>query len=158
LAVDTMNGKASVDVAIVELSSYQLESIVDCVFEVACWLNLTPDHADRYPNLETYALAKQRILERRSANGVAVLNAKDRFCAEAGICLGGPIRWSAADISSDLAGPMGTLLSTPNTAVRTVEGVEERYDLDNPHLPGMHNRANMVAAIECARHLLVAPK
>src|SRR5262249_2429875 len=51
-----------VDVAVVELSSYQLESLVEATFAVACWLNLTPDHADRYPDLDTYALAKRRII------------------------------------------------------------------------------------------------
>jgi UDP-N-acetylmuramoylalanine--D-glutamate ligase len=157
LASDQIDGKPPVDVAVVELSSYQLESIVDITFEVACWLNLTPDHADRYPDIETYGLAKQRIVERRSANGIAVLNAKDRFCADAGIRIGGPIRWFAADVSSDLAGPMGTLLTGADSAVRTIEGAEERYDLRNDALPGMHNRANMIAAIECARHLGVTP-
>jgi UDP-N-acetylmuramoylalanine--D-glutamate ligase len=141
-----------VDVAVVELSSYQLESIVEASFAVACWLNLTPDHADRYANLETYALAKRRLLERRSVNGVAVLNAKDPVVSDAGIRLGGPARWFAADVSSDLASPMGTLLSGAETAVRTVLGAEERYDLKNAALLGLHNRANMLAAIECVRH------
>jgi UDP-N-acetylmuramoylalanine--D-glutamate ligase len=147
----------AVDVAVVELSSYQLESIVDATFAVACWLNLTPDHADRYPDLETYAAAKRRILERRSVTGVAVLNAKDPFCSDAGIRLGGPTRWFAADVRSDLAGPMGTVLFDTDGAVRTADGVEERYRLDNRRLPGLHNRANMCAAIECVRHFGVAP-
>jgi UDP-N-acetylmuramoylalanine--D-glutamate ligase len=113
---------------------------------------LTPDHADRYADLETYAAAKRRIIERRAVNGVAVLNAKDHWVSDAGIRLGGPIRWFAADVSSDLAGPMGTLLQEHDLAVRTVLGNEERFELANPALPGLHNRANMLAAIECARH------
>jgi UDP-N-acetylmuramoylalanine--D-glutamate ligase len=148
----------AVDVAVVELSSYQLESIVDVMFAVACWLNLTPDHADRYPDIEAYAAAKRRILEQRSVNGIAVLNAKDPFCSDAGIRMGGPIRWFAADVSSDLAGPMGTLLFDRDRAVRTVDGIEERYLLDNPRLPGLHNRANMCAAIECARYFDLTPE
>lgn len=155
LAELALSGEAT-DVAVVELSSYQLESIVDATFAVACWLNLTPDHADRYPDLDTYALAKRRIIERRAVNGVAVLNAKDHCVSDAGIRLGGPIRWFAADVSSDLAGPMGTVLATPDQAVRTSVGGEERYDLANDNLPGMHNRANMLAAIECARHFEVS--
>ncbi len=139
-----------VDVAVVELSSYQLESIVEASFAVACWLNLTPDHVDRYPDVATYAAAKRRLLERRSINGIAVLNAKDRWCSEAGIHLGGPIRWFAAAQDSDLAGPMGTL-ATGDLAVRTVWDEREPYRLDNPALPGIHNRANASAAIECAR-------
>lgn len=168
----------TVDVAVVELSSYQLESIVDARFAVSCWLNLTPDHADRYPDLETYGLAKRRIIERRAVNGIAVLNAKDPFVADQGVRLGGPIRWFAADVSSDLASVAGTMLATADQAVRTVaghdrlvatggtaspdrdpkDGVEERYDLKNEMLPGIHNRANMLAAIECVRHFDVAAR
>lgn len=140
-----------VDVAVVELSSYQLESIVDATFHVACWLNLAPDHADRYPDETTYALAKRRILERRAINGVAVLNAKDRWCALYGIRLGGPVRWFAVDDHSDLAGWMGTLAAS-EIAVRAVWDEQERYRLTNPALPGLHNRANACAAIECARY------
>lgn len=141
-----------VEVAVVELSSYQLESIVEASFRVACWLNLTPDHADRYVDLEAYAFAKRRLLERRAINGIAVLNAKDPVVSDAGIRLGGPARWFAADVSSELASTNGTLLSGADQAVRTVNGVEERYNLANDALPGLHNRANMIAAIECVRH------
>jgi UDP-N-acetylmuramoylalanine--D-glutamate ligase len=136
-----------VDAAVIELSSYQLESIVDASFEVACWLNLTPDHADRYTNIDEYALAKRRIVEQRAINGVAVLNAKDSRVAQAGLRMGGPLRWFAADTESDLAVPMGTLLIDRDHALRG----DERYDLANPYLPGIHNRANMIAALECAR-------
>lgn len=147
----------SVDVAVVELSSYQLESIVDCTFDVACWLNLTPDHVDRYADLETYAFAKRRILEARAMHGVAVLNASDSWAAHAGLRLGGPIRWFSARPHSDLAGPMGTLAGAAGPAVRTDNGEVESYDLENPRLPGLHNRANMAAAIECARALGALP-
>lgn len=151
LARLALSGEA-VDVAVVELSSYQLESVVDASFAVACWLNLTPDHIDRYPNLEAYGAAKRRLIERRSVHGTAVLNAKDRACARAGIQLGGRVRWFAAEAHSDLAGPFGTLLRTEDTAIRTVEGATEAYDLATPSLLGHHNRANAIAAIECVRH------
>ncbi|MFO0726877.1 MAG: UDP-N-acetylmuramoyl-L-alanine--D-glutamate ligase [Myxococcota bacterium] len=146
-----------VDVAVVELSSYQLESIVDCTFEAACWLNLTPDHTDRYPDLETYAFAKRRIIEARSIHGVAVLNASDPWAAHAGLRQGGPIRWFAAKPDSDLASRVGTTTGTSGHALRTDGGEIERYDLDNPYLPGLHNRSNMAAAIECARALGASP-
>jgi UDP-N-acetylmuramoylalanine--D-glutamate ligase len=145
--------REQVDVAVVELSSYQLESIVDARFHVACWLNLTPDHLDRYVDAAEYGAAKKRLIESRSANGTAVLNAKDPACAAAGIQLGGRVRWFAADSSSDLAGPFGTILRDPETAIRTWDERTEAYDLRGaPSLLGLHNKANAIAAIECARH------
>ncbi|MEQ9496374.1 MAG: UDP-N-acetylmuramoyl-L-alanine--D-glutamate ligase [Deltaproteobacteria bacterium] len=146
-----------VDVAVVELSSYQLESIVTASFRVGCWLNIAPDHTDRYDDLDQYAAAKRRVLDRRTHDGVAVLNAKDPYCSGIGVRTGGPIRWFAGAEASDLAGPMGTQLSGPSEAVRTDNGVEERYQLSAPWIVGTHNKANACAAIECARAMGVAP-
>lgn len=152
LAIDPTTTRA----AAVELSSYQLESIVQAKFGVACWLNLTPDHTDRYPNLKAYGSAKARLLERRAVNGCAVLNAKDPVCARAGLSLGGAVRWFAATPTSDLAESMGTLLAEPEMAVRVDGGQVESYRLDNPALIGLHNKANALAAIECARWMGVS--
>jgi UDP-N-acetylmuramoylalanine--D-glutamate ligase len=139
-----------VEAVVVELSSYQLESLVDARFSVTCWLNLTPDHVDRYPDVATYAAAKRRLLECRHQDGVAVLNAKDRWCVDAGVRLGGNVRWFAAGAESDLAGPIGTLASS-ELAIRTDWDRQETYRITNPALLGVHNRANACAAIECAR-------
>ena len=144
--------------AAVELSSYQLESMVEAQFMVACWLNLTPDHIDRYASLDAYAAAKRRLLMRRSVHGVAVLNAKDPICAQAGLGLGGAVRWFAASSTSDLATSMGVVLEAPDVARRVSDDHVERYRLDNPALLGLHNKANALAAIECARHMEVSPE
>jgi len=140
----------SADAAVVELSSYQLESIVQAKFRVACWLNLTPDHTDRYEDMRAYAAAKRRLIERRTIDGVAVLNAKDRWCAQTGIGMGGPVRWFSV-ASSELAHNAGTRMIDASTAERVFEGGTETFRLDNPALIGQHNQANALAAIECAR-------
>ena len=49
------------EILVVELSSYQLEALQTPCLDAAVFLNLTPDHLDRYPSLEDYALAKCRI-------------------------------------------------------------------------------------------------
>ncbi len=154
LALDPKQAK----VAAVELSSYQLESIVQTTFHVCCWLNLSPDHTDRYQDIEHYGSAKARLLERRAVNGCAVLNAKDSWCARAGLSLGGAVRWFAATPTSDLAQSMGTVLAEPELAVRVQDSLVESYRLDNPALIGIHNKSNALAAIECARLMGVSPE
>lgn len=59
---------------VLELSSFQLETTVSLRPRVATVLNLSPDHLDRYPDLATYAAAKQRIFV---GAGTAVVNRDD---------------------------------------------------------------------------------
>lgn len=49
------------DLYILELSSFQLETTYSLPLKVATILNLSPDHLDRYANMDDYATAKQRI-------------------------------------------------------------------------------------------------
>jgi UDP-N-acetylmuramoylalanine--D-glutamate ligase len=61
------------DWAVAEVSSFQLETIDTFRPRIAVYLNLTPDHLDRYPTLEAYAAAKARIFENQKAEDVAVI-------------------------------------------------------------------------------------
>jgi len=51
------------DIIVVELSSFQLETMKSRVFDAGIILNITPDHLDRYTSMEEYALAKCRLQE-----------------------------------------------------------------------------------------------
>lgn len=48
-------------ILVVELSSYQLETLHCQAFDAAVILNITPDHLDRYPSMQEYASAKLRL-------------------------------------------------------------------------------------------------
>ncbi|MGB5013293.1 MAG: UDP-N-acetylmuramoyl-L-alanine--D-glutamate ligase, partial [Pyrinomonadaceae bacterium] len=67
---------------VAELSSFQLETIVDFRPDVALCLNVTPNHLDRYESFLDYAAAKHRIFKNQTAENVAVLNADDPITAE----------------------------------------------------------------------------
>jgi len=60
---------------VVELSSFQLETIKDFRANVAVCLNVTPNHLDRYDSFTDYAAAKHRIFMNQTADDVAILNA-----------------------------------------------------------------------------------
>lgn len=66
---------------VAELSSFQLETIVDMKPSVAICLNVTPNHLDRYDGFNEYAAAKHRIFMNQSADDVAILNADDEITA-----------------------------------------------------------------------------
>ncbi len=62
---------------VVEVSSFQLETIVDFHPTVAAVLNITPNHMDRYESLMDYAAAKHNIFRNQTPGDVAILNADD---------------------------------------------------------------------------------
>jgi UDP-N-acetylmuramoylalanine--D-glutamate ligase len=62
------------DLYVLELSSFQLESTYSLNAKASAILNISPDHMDRYQDLQEYASAKQRITQ---GDGVIVLNADD---------------------------------------------------------------------------------
>ena len=59
---------------VLELSSFQLETIDTFRAHVALVLNITPDHMDRYPTFDAYATAKYRILKNQKPGDTAILN------------------------------------------------------------------------------------
>jgi UDP-N-acetylmuramoylalanine--D-glutamate ligase len=65
---------------VLELSSYQLETISNFHAHIAVCLNLTPDHLDRHRTMENYAAAKGRLFATQTEEGYSVLNADDPHC------------------------------------------------------------------------------
>jgi UDP-N-acetylmuramoylalanine--D-glutamate ligase len=71
-------------VFVVELSSFQLESVDTFRPRAAALLNLTADHLDRHTDLAAYRAAKEAIFARQESEDVAVLNADDPYVAAIG--------------------------------------------------------------------------
>lgn len=67
------------DVLMVEVSSFQLETITSFRPTVALWLNFAPDHLDRYPNNEAYFAAKKRIFDYMESGDLTVIRAGEPF-------------------------------------------------------------------------------
>ncbi|MFN3480183.1 MAG: UDP-N-acetylmuramoyl-L-alanine--D-glutamate ligase [Thermodesulfovibrionales bacterium] len=67
---------------ITEVSSFQLESIINFRPKVATILNITPDHLDRYRSMEDYIDAKALIFSRQQRDDFLVLNADDETVME----------------------------------------------------------------------------
>jgi UDP-N-acetylmuramoylalanine--D-glutamate ligase len=147
---------ARVEAAVLELSSYQIEGLHRLRPRVAAILNVTPDHLDRYGNLDAYAAAKARLFGLQQPGDAAVANARDEIAlAMAGASRGsvhtfgfGPPAPSGARDAGGEPGPAGATL-----ALRAGAGPEERYALRNRALRGRHNRENAMAAALCARLL-----
>jgi UDP-N-acetylmuramoylalanine--D-glutamate ligase len=66
---------------VLELSSFQLETVQQFRADIAVCLNVTPDHLDRHHTMENYVAQKRRLFETQDARGHAVLNADNAISA-----------------------------------------------------------------------------
>jgi len=125
----------------VEVSSFQLETISKFRPDVAVWLNLTPDHLDRYPNLAEYRTAKLRIFENQKSNDYAVINYADDLPG----VVASPITFSAYSKGADF-----------NLQGETIcfRG-EPVLEMNETHLSGIHNAENLMAALGAAQAIKI---
>jgi UDP-N-acetylmuramoylalanine--D-glutamate ligase len=145
--------KLDLDLAVVEVSSYQLETIEQFKPKVAVHLNLTEDHLDRYRGLVEYGRAKARIFENQDDNDWAILNRGD------------PEVWKLAATVNSRIFSFG--MDRPPTAsavwpeagglVFTDGRRSGRIVMKDFRLPGAHNLANAMAAAAAALTLDVSP-
>ncbi len=76
-----VSDKNAYETIVLEISSFQLDTIVDFKSDIAVLLNVTPDHLDRYDDsFEKYADSKARILNRSDKDTFFVYNAEDEVC------------------------------------------------------------------------------
>jgi UDP-N-acetylmuramoylalanine--D-glutamate ligase len=136
-------------IVVVELSSFQLETTEALHPKAACLLNLTPDHLDRYRDVDEYGRAKLRIAHKMTFGDVLVVNAADAWLtahvkpfAERVPTLYYAAQARAPGLMSFLDG---------DALVLTLEGGEERYPIADLNLIGRHNLGNALAAITMMR-------
>jgi len=147
---------APADAVVLELSSFQIEGLASLRPRVAAILNVTPDHLDRYRDVEDYAAAKARLFGLQQPADLAVANARDpraaaMAAASRGACFtfgfGPPVPAAARDPGGE-PGPAGAELW-----LAPASGAPERYLVRSRALRGRHNRENAMAAALCARLL-----
>jgi len=77
--------KEKAEIIVVEISSFQLDTIESFKPKVSVLLNITEDHLDRYPDFNAYVKSKCRIFENQNSGDIVVLNGFDpliRRCTE----------------------------------------------------------------------------
>lgn len=143
---------------VVELSSFQLETVSAFRPHVAVVLNVTPDHLDRHGSMEKYVEAKGRIFVNQTPQDFAVLNADDEVCRRYAGWTRAHLRWfsrlhpveAGAFVEGHDLVYNGASFADPNaTWPQTMLGVEEIS------LKGAHNLENVLAAA-CAAGLFGA--
>ncbi len=138
---------------VVEVSSFQLETVRHFRPQVAVLLNITPDHLDRYPDFSKYMAAKQRIFAAQTASDFAVLNIDDANVET----VARKIQSKCILISTRRALGVGGWLEGDSLCVRLPGGPVEYYPAQLRGLVGRHNQENALAALVAARLLGALP-
>lgn len=122
------------DYAVIEVSSFQLETIKTFNPQLAIWLNFAPDHMDRYKSLEDYRNAKARIFEYLSNEQFKITRLEEGFQFSEH-----HLTFSSDSTQSDF---------TLHSGVIKLNSGQE-VDLSSTKLRGSHNAENAMAAIAC---------
>jgi len=130
------------DSLVVELSSFQLETIDRFSPDFALMLNLSEDHLDRYPDFESYLAAKEAIFRNMGRGQYAILNDNDGRVRELAVPVAVKKIWfSSLRLLDEGMGRRDDHL------VWRWQGEEARFDLNQLKLKGDHNIENVMAAL-----------
>ncbi len=130
---------------VLEVSSFQLEEIEDFRPEITLILNITPDHLDRYPELQEYINAKLDILKNLSAEDPVILNYDDPFLRRKFYNKNDGNFKKIWFSTGDTRFEDGAWMSDGNAVVR-MDGDEKIVPLDGNPLIGLHNIENILAS------------
>jgi UDP-N-acetylmuramoylalanine--D-glutamate ligase len=135
--------------SVLEVSSFQLETIERFHPRIALVLNITPDHLDRHGSFEAYAAAKTRITENQTADDFLVLNAEDEPTKLVAAKTKAQIYW----FSPRRQVKQGAFVHGESILFRAKEGGEVEPIMPVAEIPlaGAHNVENVLAAVCAAR-------
>lgn len=128
---------------VVELSSFQLETIKQFRPTIAVVLNVTPNHMDRYEAFTDYAAAKHRIFMNQTPDDFAVLNADDATVS----AWAAGLRAQVSEFSVRHNVSRGVFLRGDELIARFGDREEFVLRPNEMKLRGLHNVENVAAAI-----------
>ena len=130
-------------IAVLEVSSFQLETIQTFHPKVAVVLNVTPDHLDRHGTFEAYVNAKARIFENQRESDFAVLNADDAACVALAARTRAKVFWFSRNTEVN----QGACARDGQIIFRDSKTQTEIMPISDLPLKGAHNLENVLAAI-----------
>lgn len=140
----TSFSKKPISLAVLELSSYQLDDSSSLNLDVSVFLNLAPDHLERHKTMENYFQAKLKIADLSNPEHTLVVSEKIREKIKTSVSFQCKLKSFGRTSSSDVFLDENSL---------TVKTSSFTYDISGFHLPGTHNRENLAASILAAESI-----
>ena len=128
---------------VLEVSSFQLETIVKFRPRIAVILNITPDHLDRHKTFANYVNAKARVFENQRADDFTVLNADDATAAGLAERTHAQLFWFSRKKEIE----KGAFARGTQIYFRDGEREQEIMALAEVPLKGAHNVENVLAGV-----------
>jgi UDP-N-acetylmuramoylalanine--D-glutamate ligase len=140
--------------SVLEVSSFQLETVAEFHPRIAVVLNITPDHLDRHGTFETYAAMKARITERQGPEDFLLLNAEDKPTQMVAAKTKAQVFW----FSGRRPIKQGAFVHGESILFVPREGAQAEPVMPVAEIPlrGAHNVENVLAAV-CAARLAGIP-
>jgi UDP-N-acetylmuramoylalanine--D-glutamate ligase len=127
---------------VLEISSFQLETIQIFRPKIAVVLNVTPDHLDRHGSMENYTSAKARVFENQTFDDFAVLNLDNDVAAKLAAGLKPKVFWFSRAKEVE----RGAFVRGGNIFFKEAKAVEV-MPVAEIGLKGAHNLENVLAAV-----------
>jgi UDP-N-acetylmuramoylalanine--D-glutamate ligase len=134
---------------VLEISSFQLETIDTFRPKIAVILNITPDHLDRHGSFDNYRAAKERIFVNQTAEDFLVLNADDEVAVGAAARAHSQVFWFSRTkiVRQGAFVHQGVVMFRPSEQA----GAEPILPVSAIPLKGEHNLENILAAVTVSR-------
>ena len=131
-------------ICVTEISSFQMESTVNLRPDIACVLNISPDHLERHYTMENYIFLKRRLLQNLTESEFAILNYDDEVVRDFSKFTKGKIIFVSTKEIVDGAYKKDDTLYFKNTPIiKTCDLI----------LQGLHNEYNALFAIAVSKLL-----
>ena len=150
--VGVLKEKDGFEVAVVEVSSFQLDTMESFHPQVAILLNISEDHLDRYDSFSDYVESKCRLFLNQTENDTAVVPARDPLIGVRCKIGSRQLNFHPTKRSAHAYLESGSLVC------RIMPGPVRRYDLRHWQLAGKHNQQNLMAAVLAATCMDAKPE
>lgn len=136
-------GEQKADYLVLEVSSFQLDTIHTFSPYISIILNISPDHLDRYPDYEAYIRSKLRLYENQNDGQYLILNHDDQRLSSVSPSSGVSLLFYGSEKGEGLHAFLegGRISASLNGSTR------QDFSLDAFALPGSHNQENLLGAV-----------
>ncbi len=140
--ISYVNSATEADAVVAEVSSFQLDTIIDFRPKIGILLNITDDHLDRYADFDAYAASKARLFRNQSEDDIAVLNIADAAIEKISLEIGS----RRCLFNADETVSCGAWIEGTDIHIRIAQAGDTCIPCEGIPLAGRHNLENISAA------------